>query len=226
MKRQLSLAILLFLSACDRPATLQAERPSPTLTPFTTSSTLEVLPGSTLVPTVTDLLFHPLPTEVEALARIRRSWPNAVIVDIKRMSEPEAHKIAAAGCDTLLTHYGEVWVITMDGVFSKRYSVLERHIGGAVVRRFVRHRRQRDGDATAQAHTRNHSDRISWGACMIPVSLKRDFETTMLAAQTTLWRIRETTNSFVQNSLLCLATAETCHPTQHATRITFHVLRL
>lgn len=121
MKHQLLLTILLILSACDRPATPQVERSSPTLTPFTTSSTLEVLPGSTLMPTATDPLFHPLPTEIEALARIRRSWPNAVIVDIKRMSEPEAQKIAAAGCDTLLTHYGEVWVVTMDGVFSKRY---------------------------------------------------------------------------------------------------------
>jgi hypothetical protein len=71
MKRQLLLAILLILSACDRPATPQVERPSPTLTPFTMSSTLEVLPGSTPIPTATDPLVHPLPTEAEALARIR-----------------------------------------------------------------------------------------------------------------------------------------------------------
>ena len=121
MKRQLALAILLILSACDLPATPQVERPSPTLTPFTTSSTLEVLPGSTPIPTATDPLVHPLPTEAEALARIRQSWPNAVIVDIKRMSEPEAQKIATAACDILLTLYDEVWVIAIDGAFSKRY---------------------------------------------------------------------------------------------------------
>ena len=121
MKRKLSLAILLILSACDLPATPQVGRPSSTLTPFAMSSTLEVLPGSTPLPTATDLLFHPLPTEAEALAHIRRFWPNAVIVDIKRMSEPEAQKIATAACDILLTRYDEVWVIAMDGAFSKRY---------------------------------------------------------------------------------------------------------
>jgi hypothetical protein len=56
---------------------------------------------------------------------------------------------------------------------------------------------------------------------MIPVSLKRDLAETTVAAQTTLRRIGEQTNS-----LLCLVTAEACHPTQHARRITFHVLRL